>query len=159
VVRSASENAQCIADKICDVTAYLKLDSCLHCGVRFEKRQPFVKFCSKECRFKSIVASVKPNAAGCLLWPLAKIQATGYGQFTFRDVKTRTVTAHRTSYSIFNGPIANGMLVLHKCDERACVNPSHLFLGTQQDNIRDMLSKGRHPDMAKNLGRYAVKAC
>ena len=130
---------------------------CDQCGARFAKKQRWVKFCSKECRFKSVVSSIKPTARGCLLWPLAKIQNNGYGQFTFRDTKTHTVTAHRMSYTVFNGTIPDGLLVLHKCDERICVNPAHLFLGTQKDNIQDMHAKGRHKNIAQNLGHYATR--
>lgn len=52
-------------------------------------------------------------------------------------------TAHRISWLIHRGPIPSGMLVLHSCDVRRCVNPKHLFLGTQLDNLRDMATKGR----------------
>lgn len=50
---------------------------------------------------------------------------------------------HRLSFIAFNGPIPDGMYVLHKCDNRACINPEHLFLGTYSDNIRDCYAKGR----------------
>jgi hypothetical protein len=63
---------------------------------------------------------------------------------TFQDAFRRTsTTAHRIAYREWVGPIPKGNLVLHRCDNRVCVNPAHLFLGTQRDNIRDMVKKGR----------------
>lgn len=64
-----------------------------------------------------------------------------YGQLTL-DCR-RTVGAHRVSYVIAHGALPEGMVVCHACDNTLCVRPDHLFLGTQKDNVRDMIAKGR----------------
>lgn len=63
-----------------------------------------------------------------------------YGQFRVGNHK---VNAHRFSWEIHYGEIPEGLVVCHKCDVPFCVNPEHLFLGTQQDNLKDMFDKGR----------------
>lgn len=75
----------------------------------------------------------------CWEWQAA-ILDTGYGSFSFNG---KSGTAHRASWEIANGPIPDGLWVLHRCDNRKCVRPDHLFLGTQVDNMRDMAAKGR----------------
>jgi hypothetical protein len=87
------------------------------------------------------MAKVEPEPnTGCHLWT-AYLNRGGYGQL---KVGKRMVKAHRFAYEAFVGPIPDGLCVLHHCDTPACVNPEHLFLGTQQDNIRDMGAKGRN---------------
>lgn len=67
-----------------------------------------------------------------------------YGTFLCLP-EAKSVTAHRYSWELANGPILDDSYVLHKCDVKQCVNPSHLFLGTPRDNIIDMVHKGRSP--------------
>jgi hypothetical protein len=76
---------------------------------------------------------------GCWLWTAA-CYGTGYGVLR---VNGRNHHAHRMSWRFHRGEIPEGMHVLHKCDVRSCVNPDHLFLGTNDDNIQDCISKGR----------------
>ena len=80
------------------------------------------------------------EAGKCWDWRTTR-DRYGYGKFF---MKGRTLTAPRVAYALVNGGIPDGLWVLHKCDNRACCNPTHLFLGTHRDNMRDMMKKGRH---------------
>ncbi len=73
-------------------------------------------------------------------WPRKVSPGGAYGRVIVNGIVTR---AHRYSWTIHKGPIPDGMYVLHTCDNPACVNPAHLWLGTQQDNVDDMVAKGR----------------
>src|SRR5690554_4431436 len=80
----------------------------------------------------------------CWLW-IGRLNYSGYGVFTTRV----GIRAHRFSWELHNGKIPDGMHVLHKCDVRHCVNPSHLFLGNHKDNMNDMIRKGRLVDVSR----------
>lgn len=77
--------------------------------------------------------------SGCWLWEGAVCEK-GYGRVA---VQRKNRRAHRISWMQQNGPIPDGMLVCHRCDTRCCVNPDHLWIGSDTDNNHDMLSKGR----------------
>ena len=77
----------------------------------------------------------------CWLWTGTR-NPNGYGMIRARPGKTRDLT-HRVSWMLHNGDIPDGLCVLHRCDNPACVRPEHLFLGTRADNVHDMVAKGR----------------
>lgn len=99
----------------------------------------------EEAFYESILPG-KPNE--CWEW-LGTRDDRGYGKIIIKGVRHK---GHRLSWVVHNGSIPDGLNVLHKCDNPPCVNPHHLFLGTQRDNIMDMVSKGRaNPASLLNL--------
>jgi hypothetical protein len=91
---------------------------------------------------------------GCWEWQASK-RATGYGQFAY--LGKPSVKAHRVAWMLNRGLIPDGVCVLHRCDNPGCVRPSHLFLGTQEDNIRDREVKGRSPTGDAHWSRGPLK--
>lgn len=79
------------------------------------------------------------ESSGCIRFT-GHLDGEGYGRIMVARVK---YMAHRLSYSLNNGPIPDGYVVRHKCDNPSCINPEHLEVGTQADNIADKVSRGR----------------
>lgn len=97
---------------------------------------------TKQAEDEAIRDRIRKDEDGCWRWTGAT-SPDGYGKW--RDRGTRKIlSAHRLMYEMEVGPIPPGMVVMHTCDCPPCVNPAHLRVGTQQDNLRDMASKGRH---------------
>jgi hypothetical protein len=120
---------------------------CSKCGENVSPK----KFWSDTVKGKPIIEKfskmyVVNEGNGCWEW-VRTINPGGYGMFyesAYPEVATRI------SWKIFNGEIPKGMVVCHKCDNPKCVNPNHLFLGTQKDNIHDAMKKNRFQKGTKN---------
>lgn len=109
------------------------------CDIVDSMRPSYERFCKK----------ITVESTGCWIWS-GKTNSRGYGMFPFNGVSTHS--AHRASWIMNRGPIPTGICVLHKCDTPKCVNPEHLFLGTNADNVADKVSKNRQArgaDMAR----------
>ena len=119
---------------------------CLTCSREFAaRRDGSGKYCSIHC-FRTFPTEKRfiryvEKTDGCWLWK-GSINAVGYGVFGYPGQGV-SCSAHRASYELFVGDIPSGMLVCHKCDNPICVRPDHLFVGTQRDNMRDMIAKKR----------------
>lgn len=98
------------------------------------------------------LAKVREVESGCHEWQ-GTLHRTGYGKFWFAG---RTGYAHRAAYSLFVGDPGE-LRVLHRCDNRRCVNTEHLFLGTDRDNVRDMHAKGRAVGRRKVSDELALR--
>ncbi len=131
---------------------------CEWCGAHFmvpsnDKWRSARRFCGKSCSAKRARENERanedqrfimrlaghPSPENCWLWS-GSTSTDGYGQTVLRQKVQR---AHRAAYEMFVGKIPQGLWVLHRCDTPLCCNPAHLFLGTCQDNVTDMIQKGR----------------
>jgi hypothetical protein len=92
-----------------------------------------------EARLKDIIEKrIEKQSSGCWNWKGA--MRAGYGCV---KVKGKIISAHRYFYSMFKGDIPDSMLILHNCDNKLCVNPDHLRLGTYKENFEDAVERGQ----------------
>lgn len=104
-------------------------------------------------RFWKYVSKDGPN--GCWPWTGSLSRRGGYGRI-FIGGKVRMGCAHRVSWILHFGPIPDGLKVLHHCDNPPCCNPTHFFLGTQADNMKDCSDKGRFTDRRNKTAKLSV---
>lgn len=94
---------------------------------------------------KKILSNIERNEKGCWIYT-GYTNKDGYGVISNGSgIKRKFLRCHRVMYEHFIEPISHGIFVCHDCDTPACCNPVHLFLGTQKDNVHDMIRKGRKP--------------
>lgn len=103
-------------------------------------------------RFWSKVA-LTANPDKCWEWR-GSLHHSGYGKIM---LSRKLKTASRVAWEITHGEIPEGIFVCHHCDNRGCVNPNHLFLGTHQDNMRDMVNKRRHLRASRRSPKYLAR--
>jgi hypothetical protein len=85
----------------------------------------------------------RSDGNGCIPW-IGQITRNGYGVMRIGGAGSLRTTAHRVAWLLERGDLSPEILVLHRCDNPSCVNIDHLFIGSQQDNVNDMVSKNRH---------------
>lgn len=91
--------------------------------------------------YRRVLERVREDpATGCRIYT-GQVDEDGYGRIMWEGKWRRT---HRVAYESVNGPIPTGLVICHRCDNPPCINPAHLFAGTQGDNVRDSVKKGRH---------------
>lgn len=134
--------------------------TCPVCQKQFSLYDSRKKYCSKSCYYKTktkrkdipyqfelmkkhMEKRTEKKDNGCWEW-IGHILKGGYGQTHFCGKMMR---AHRASWLIHNGEIPKEMIVCHSCDNKKCINPSHLFIGTHLDNNKDMMKKGRNKQL------------
>lgn len=94
-----------------------------------------------ELQNRILIRVQKDMSTGCWNWT-GYTHQDGYGKMSYK--KYRSISVHRLSHLAFKGEYGDSINTLHKCDNRRCVNPDHLYLGTQKQNARDMVDRKRH---------------
>lgn len=137
---------------------------CHKVTIRLEYKSKKYQFCSILCRSQNRLkisqnlrdrfhTLYKIDSRGCWIWKKGK-SSMGYGCISYDGKQQRS---HRVSYLLYKGPIENGLFVCHACDIPSCVNPDHLWLGNNKENIIDMFKKKRKSNVGDNNPRATLK--
>lgn len=138
--------------------------NCAHCNKPFRVvpsrlKRKGTRFCSRFCCDQGRKETLKERfwrhvtiSPACWEWNGTKYKQ-GYGKTWTSGKNPKTLSAHRVSWELHNGPIPQGIDVLHSCDNPPCVKPDHLFLGNDQDNADDKVRKGRQAKGKSVLGK------
>ncbi len=114
---------------------------------QFKRHGKIYKSAKELSTIQRFISKITVNQInGCHEWT-DTLNSWGYGTFRVKDKK---IFSHRFSYEYYVHKIPHGMLVCHSCDNPKCVNPKHLWIGTHADNMKDMVSKGRHASQKIN---------
>ena len=122
---------------------FMPIKKCKSCEKEYDTENHMQGWCSKSCKIKSKIEIDKKT--GCWDWKGASNNR--YGKMRWEK---KWISSHRVSYTEFVGEIPDGKVVCHKCDNKKCCNPEHLWVGTQKENVRDAIEKGRHHVRDKN---------
>lgn len=110
----------------------------------FYKKYSFANKEDLKSYFRKLIKENSEINTDSQCWEWKKCVVDGYGQII--PGPNRMIAAHKLSYMIYENEVVGDQLVCHRCDNRKCVNPGHLFLGSHQDNMNDMKNKGRGPN-------------
>lgn len=110
----------------------------------WKRGQPF----TPAQRIETLMLRSEKMPSGCREWRGAK-DRKGYGIVMMKEIRLAPIGAHRAAWMLLRGPIPDGMLVCHRCDNPCCIEIDHLFLGDLSDNAKDAVSKGRWGDRSR----------
>jgi len=136
IARNNRESLQKIAENLGYTKQYIH-QLCIKYGLSKPRIEKYIELPRDKVK-RRLLAAINKTEAGCWEWTKTKSKI-GYSRISY---KGKPQYGHRVSYEVFTGPIGD-LCVCHSCDNPSCINPAHLWLGSQGDNMRDRDRKGR----------------